>query len=347
MSNQFLKILITFMLSVLLISSNALAFHKDGKSTSKKTDWTGDPKEKKIYQNKFKKNYCAFDADTKIIIGKAKTDDTTGEPILGDDSKPIFEKDIYKVNVKGYHSTEAISIGGKSLFLFNGNINFDEHRFNLSIGQNSTLKNLLDYFCVQDISKDRPESFKGSYLKDLYEEIAKDNGLLKSDGSGDFKKKIGQGDIYDQIGAEGLLINNPNAVYYLPDNYLKEYDEYVAKKTKEEKAAKKTAAKKQGNEAWISEHAQNWIDKITTKINEYDIQIEKSQNNLSKVKSLIEEYKSQFNNLLDKTNEVFEDVDITKKEVKEKRKEVRDLKKEILNQEKLKELESKYSKVKK
>ena len=57
MFNQFLKILITFMLSVLLISSNALAFHKDGKSTSKKTDWTGDPQEKKIYQNKFKRFY--------------------------------------------------------------------------------------------------------------------------------------------------------------------------------------------------------------------------------------------------------------------------------------------------
>ena len=215
MFNQFLKILITFMLSVLLISSNALAFHKDDKSTSKKTDWTGDPQEKKIYQNKFKKNYCAFDANAKKIKGKAKTDDATGEPILGDDNKPIFEEDIYKVNVKGYHSTESISIGGKSLFPFDVTKNFDEHRFALSLGDKATLKDLLDYFCVQDISQKRPVSFRGSYLKDLYEEIAKDNGLVKADGSGDFKQKISSGDIYDKIGTEGLLIKNPNAVNQL------------------------------------------------------------------------------------------------------------------------------------
>ena len=346
MFNKFLKILITFILSVLLISSNALAFHKDGKSTSKKTDWTGDPQEKKIYQNKFKKNYCAFDADAKKIKGKAKTDDATGEPILGDDNKPIFEEDIYKVNVKGYHSTESISIGGKSLFFFNQNKNFDEHRFNLSIGQNSTLKNLLDYFCVQDISKDRPESFKGSYLKDLYEEIAKDNGLVKADGSGDFKKKISSGDIYDKIATEGLLIKNPNAVYYLPGNYLDAYNEHVAKKSKDEKDAKKNAATKQGNEAWISENAQNWIDKITTKINEYDLQIEKSQSDLSKVKSLLDEYKSQFTKLLDRTDDVFEDVDDQKNAIVDKRSGVRILKKEVLKKEKLKELDTKVSKVK-
>tara|TARA_B100000767_G_scaffold45920_1_gene40426 strand:+ start:1863 stop:3914 length:2052 start_codon:yes stop_codon:yes gene_type:complete len=347
MFKQTLKVLITLILSVLLISSNTLAFHKDGKSVPKKTEWTGDAKEKKIYENKFKKNYCAYDADAKKIKGKAKIDDATGEPILGADNKPIFEEDTYKMNVEGHHSVEPISIGGKVLFPFNQNKNFDEHRFTLSIGEKTTLKDLLDYFCVQDISKPRPESFKGSYLENFYKEIAKDNGLVKADGSGDFKQKIGFGDIYDKIGTEGILIKDPNAVYYLSYNNLKQYEEYLDKKTKAKKDAKKAAARKQGNEAWISEHAQNWIDKITSKINEYDTQIEKSQSNLSKVKSLIEEYKNQFNNLLDKTNDVFADVDATKKEVKEKRKEVRDFKKEALKQEKLKELESNYTKVKK
>ena len=346
MFNQFLKIVITFMLSVLLISSNALAFHKDGKSTSKKTEWTGDPQEKKIYQNKFKKNYCAFDADAKKIKGKPKTDDATGEPILGENKKPILEQDTYEMDIEGYHSTESISIGGKSLFPFGVNKNFDEHRFRLKLGDKATLKDLLEHFCVQDISQKRPVSFRGSYLKDFYEEIAKDNGLVKADGSGDFKQKISSGDIYDKIATEGLLIKNPNAVYYLPGYYLDAYNKHVAKKSKNEKDAKKNAATKQGNEAWISENAQNLIDKITTKINEYDIQIEKSQSDLSKVKSLLDEYKSQFTKLLDQTDDVFEDVDDQKNAIVEKRKDVRDLKKEALKEEKLKELDTKVSKVK-
>ena len=334
------------MLSILLINFNALAFHKDGKSTSKKTDWTGDLQEKKIYENKFKKNYCAFDADAKKIKGKPKTDDATGEPILGENKKPILEQDTYEMDIEGYHSTESISIGGKSLFPFGVNKNFDEHRFRLKLGDKATLKDLLEHFCVQDISQKRPVSFRGSYLKDFYEEIAKDNGLVKADGSGDFKQKISSGDIYDKIGAEGLLIKNPNAVYYLPGYYLDAYNKHVAKKSKNEKDAKKNAATKQGNEAWISENAQNLIDKITTKINEYDIQIEKSQSDLSKVKSLLDEYKSQFTKLLDQTDDVFEDVDDQKNAIVEKRKDVRDLKKEALKEEKLKELDTKVSKVK-
>ena len=59
------KLLLAFLLSLLLLSSNTLAFHKNGKSTSKKTDWIGDQKEKKNYENKYKKNYCAFGADAK------------------------------------------------------------------------------------------------------------------------------------------------------------------------------------------------------------------------------------------------------------------------------------------
>ena len=129
------------------------------------------------------------------------------------------------MNVEGYHSVEPISIGGKILFPFNAIKNFDEHQFRFSVEDKTSLKDLLDYFCVQDNSQKRPESLNGSYLKDFYAEIAKDNGLIKADGSGNFKKKISSGDIYDKIASEGLLIKNPNAVYYLPDVYLKEYDE--------------------------------------------------------------------------------------------------------------------------
>ena len=346
MFKQTLKVLIALMMSVLLISSNTLAFHKDGKSTSKTTDWTGDSQEKKIYENKLKKDNCAYNAKAKKIKGKPKIDNTTGESILDENGKPLFEDDIYKINITGYHSTKSISIGGKNLFPFDVTKNFDEHRFTLRLGDKATLKDLLDYFCVQDISQKRPVSFRGSYLKDLYEEIAKDNGLVKADGSGDFKQKISSGDIYDKIGTEGLLIKNPNAVYYLPGYYLDAYNKHVARKSKDEKDAKKTAARKQGNEAWISENAQNWIDKITTKINEYDIQIEKSQSDLSKVKSLLDEYKSQFTKLLDQTDDVFEDVDDKKNAVFEKRKDVRNFSKEALNEEKLNELDTKVSKVK-
>ena len=122
MFKQTQKVLIALMMSVLLMSSNALAFHKDGKSDSKKTDWTGDQNEKKIYENKFKKNYCTFKAKGRIIKGKEKFNEDTGATILDDKGKKIFEDDTYKIDVEGYHSVEPISIGGKSLFPFNLNI---------------------------------------------------------------------------------------------------------------------------------------------------------------------------------------------------------------------------------
>ena len=52
MFKQTQNVLIALMMSVLLMSSNVLAFHKDGKSDSKETDWTGDQNEKRIYEKR-------------------------------------------------------------------------------------------------------------------------------------------------------------------------------------------------------------------------------------------------------------------------------------------------------
>ena len=310
------KLLIATLLTILLITSNTLAFHKDGKSNSKKTDWTGDPKEKDKYQKKFKKNYCAYKTKTRTIEGKEKFNKDTGEPILDNNEKPTFEVSTYKVEIEGYHSTVAINIGGKTLFPFNVNTNFDENQFSLRISENSTLKDVLDYFCVQNISENRPESFKGSYLEDFYTEIAKDNGLIKLDGSGNFKQKIGSGDIYDKITREGLLIKNKNAVYYLPDNYLEEFDRHVTEKTNAKKEAEEKAAIVQGNNSWISENKQNYIDEFKEKLNEYEKVITYLDTKRNRLVDRLAVYEKQIKEAKKKIKTTFVEVNIASDEIK-------------------------------
>ena len=55
---------------------------------------------------------------------------------------------------------------------------------------------------------------------------------------------------------------------------MSKFNDFKSKKEKKKNDEEK-AAKSKGNEQWISENAQDWIDKITSKLDEFDKEIDK------------------------------------------------------------------------
>ena len=326
-----IKFILIVLLSNLLILSNSFSFHK-GKSEKPKEIIINPDDDKKKLVEKQKKNYCS----QKVV---SKTSKKTEE-----EKDENFEPKNY-LEIDSYHTPTSINIGGKKLYVASVNLNFEEHRYNSGIN-NKSLRDILNFFCLQDGSKERPEKFKGSYLEKFYKDIAKDNGIINQSGEGNFNKKI-KDELYDVIAKEGILIKNPNAVYYLPDQYIAKYDKFRLKKEKKKKDDEQTAATKKGNEQWISENSQDWIDKITSKLNEFDKEIDGVKQSQSKTLSLYNDYKNEFLRLSEKTDEIFEDVDVTKKEVKNKRREIREQEKKVLKESELKTVEANFKKVKK
>ena len=85
------KLFITLLLSGLLISSNALAFHKENSiADNKKTEWDGSKETKKDYENMNKQKFCALDSKT-LIIKEPVIDQNTGEQTVDENGKKVFE----------------------------------------------------------------------------------------------------------------------------------------------------------------------------------------------------------------------------------------------------------------
>ena len=270
MSKTFIKLYFSIILSIFLMSSNSIAFHKENsKKTEIKTDWNGDPKTKKEFENKAKREWCALKTKAIIIKGKPKIDRDTGDPIQDEEEKKIFEQDVFKMQLEGYHLNEAIKTNGK-LQPTLANLNFGADWDNLK------LIDLFKMYCLQDKTKERPNKFKESYLEELYAQIAADNGFFKKENEeGDYNQKVLEGPLLDDIfkPENGIKIKDPNVVWYVPDFLIDTYkknkedeaEQLEIKKAKEKERKKKQArneAIKKGKEKWILENKQNYLDQF-------------------------------------------------------------------------------------
>ena len=329
MSKASIKFYITIILSILLMSSNSIAFHKENsKEISKVTEWDGTAETKKDFENQAEQQFCAFNAKggsekiqgdpiKDLTTGEQRKDDVTGEPVFEEIVSPIM-------TVYGYHSSKSRKTG-KVLrpTPLNG--------LNFNINANWTdikLITVLKMYCLQDSTKDRPSRFKDSYLEDFYKKVAAENGYFKSDGKlGDYNKKLlgpeGRGPKEGRdILIDGIIISNPNAVWYLPDFLMKQDAEIKKKKKiaakkaekkriaaeKEKKRKAREKAKKEGNEQWISENKQNFLDQLNKKLNEY----KKTINDLEKKRDFLFNQYSNFEEKFIKANklirETFDDL---------------------------------------
>jgi hypothetical protein len=339
MFKNIVKFLSVLLLFSLIISSNTSAFHKENSIiTQKDTEWDGDPKTKTEYENKAKQDWCALKATAKTIKGKPILDENTDLQKIDENGDKVFKEDTYKMELEGYHLREAQKTNGKLLPTL-AKLNFEANWDKLK------LVDLLKMYCLQDKTQERPSQFKGSYLETLYKEIAADNGFFKKDNvEGNYKKNILEGPHRDDIfkSENGIIINDPNVVWYVPDflkdtfeQNKKDEAEALAKKKADEKKRKKKKARKnaiiKGNDKWISENKDYYLDLFKTTLNEYSKIIQNLEDNRKILNVRLDEIKNKFDEANEEIEIAFDDLANINPEIKNKKSEIRENKKIYLS----------------
>ena len=353
------KLLLASLLSLIFITSNTLSFHKEnGLTKTVETKWNGDPKDKKTFENEAKIKYCSFisSGKSKIIDGEPVFDETTKKQrISEDDNEPVFDsKEIFEIEISGYHLIEPRKAGSKLLPVpafgskeeldFNPNRNFDKIK----------LVELLKMYCLQDSKEEKPAKFKGSYLEKFYEDIAKDNGFLKKNSEeGDYNKKLIDGPHGNKILKEGIIINNPDAVWYVPDFLIqkdKEIKKATAKKIADDKKEADRlaiiAATKKGNKQWISENKQKYIDQFNKKLNEYETLITEITSKRNWLITQLSNFETLVADSNDKVENAIDDlVNTGNDQVKSLRNKIRENRKIYLSNNHIKEYKNRLKKI--
>ena len=354
------KFFIAILLSILLINSNSIAFHKENSiSTLVNTEWDGNKETKKDFENQAKQEFCALSAKAVTVkeTGSPVINQNDGKQTINENGNPVFEEIIvYKINLKGSHSNKAKKVN-KILKPNLASMNLDAD------WQNIKLVEILKMFCLQDSSQDRPFKFKGSYLEEFYTQVAKDNGFFKKDSEeGDYNKKFLEGEFGEEIMKKemGIVINNPNAVWFVPDFLFKqeEANNKAEKKAAEEAEKKRIAAekekkriarekaKKKGNEQWISENKQNYIDEFGKKLDEYENRITELTTKRNKLTTNVNDFEAfMLEAEEDSKNAIADLVNRDNQEIKELRAELRDNIKTYLSENDLKEYKDRLKKI--
>lgn len=352
---------IILVLSIFLITfTNSLAFHKNNSPALSKTDWKGEKETKKQFEILEKRLSCANSAKADVIKGEPKFDEKTGKDLLDENGKKIYEKE-YVIEIKGWHHESPIKADGK-LQPNRVNLNFDLDYANLK------LVDLLLTYCIQDEtkSKNRPAQFKGSYLEELYLEIALDNNYVDTDSNGNVKPNYNK-KIYDNpLGADilkpenGIIIKNPNVVWYVPDYLIDAYIKNEKQKEELERKAKIEAEKKKkkdeerkrkkaikdaeikANDDWISENKENLLQEFKVLLSVFEKNINDLENERKKIFELFNEYKSLIETADEAIDIAFDDlINIQDEQIKSKKTEIRENKKIYLSNITFEDLEKK------
>ena len=354
------KFFIAILLSILLINSSSIAFHKENSiSTLVNTEWDGNKENKKGFENQAKQEFCALSAKAETIkeAGSPVINQKDGKPLIDENGNPVFDEiTVYKINLKSSHLNKAKKVNTiLQPNLASMNLNAD--------WQNIKLVEILKMFCLQDGSKDRPIKFKGSYLEEFYTQIAFDNGFLKTNSEeGDYNKKFLEGEFGEEIMKMGIVVDNPNAVWFVPD-FLTEQEEAnnkAEKKAAEEAEKKRIAAekekkriarekaKKKGNEQWISENKQNYIDEFGKKLDEYENKITELTTKRNKLITNLNDFEAYMLEAEeDSKNAIADLVNRDNQEIKDLRDELRDNIKTYLSPNDLKEYKDRLKKIEK
>jgi hypothetical protein len=309
MFKKFLKVSISLIFFCLFISSNVFAFHKGGKSQIEIEITEG--LKKRDLQIKYCTSSIKKFTKTEEIIEKDenKTTKEQSEEFDSDKQKTLVKKEYYEI--KSYHSTKATQFKGlKSI-----NTLKDLEIINAS----TPLSNILSFWCVQNISEDNSKKvYKlNEKVKKLYNELATDNGLSKASDP-----------IGDEIFKLGLIKLERNNLIYSDAQFI------IDEQNKKRKvAAKKAEANKKTQEEknWVAANKQPLLDEIDKKINGFDDQISKVNNDYKQLKIDYEGFKIYFKEKIIEVEDLLEDVDRSRSELKEKAKELRSTKREFLS----------------
>ena len=323
------RLIITLLLSIFIISSNTLAFHKENSDTErKKTEWDGSKESKKDYENEYKQKYCALSSKAQKIKGDPVIDQNTDLQKVDENKKKVFEPDTHKIKISGYHAETDTKTGGK-LLPTSQSLNFNAEWEKLK------LVDLLKMYCLQDKTKDRPINFKGSYLEDFYKQVAVDNGFLNTSGEeGDYNKNVLEGPLGSDIfkSENGIIIKSPKAVWYVPDFLIEQNQKNVALKKSEIKKKERKKAIRKGDDQWISENKQNYLDKFNKKLDKYEDVITKLKTKRNKLINKYKDYEELDKKAKEDIEIAFDDLaNLTNQEIKDIKRLIRDDKKTFLS----------------
>jgi hypothetical protein len=323
------RLIITLLLSIFIISSNTLAFHKENSDTErKKTEWDGSKESKKDYENEYKQKYCALSSKAQTIKGDPVIDQNTDLQKVDENKKKVFEPDTHKIKISGYHAETDTKTGGK-LLPTSQSLNFNAEWEKLK------LVDLLKMYCLQDKTKDRPINFKGSYLEDFYKQVAVDNGFLNTSGEeGDYNKNVLEGPLGSDIfkSENGIIIKSPKAVWYVPDFLIEQNQKNVALKKSDIKKKERKKAIEEGDDQWISENKQNYLDKFNKKLDKYEDVITKLKTKRNKLINKYKDYEELDKKAKEDIEIAFDDLaNLTNQEIKDIKRLIRDDKKTFLS----------------
>ena len=341
------KYLIVILFSIFLINSNSYAFHSEGNS-EKYIPKTDETKIKDI-----RSQYC-----TQQVEESFKTPDIKKPPKKNSEKKQTSKERLDEIDKE--KSEEILNETKKeAIFVVSSHhaakfqdapkeLNFSilKNPINkaMFIGEISSIETLLNYYCVQEKpAENKPKIFKNNNkIKKLYDNIAVINGYE------DRKSKI-EGDIFDTgiifLSIEGIELIYSKAKFILDEE--KRLNEIAEQKVAERKAKEKADKKAKEERDWIAENKPPLIKKIKSKIKEFDDKITKYNNAVNDLRISHENFSKEFNEKSNEIEDLLDLVDVGQKAIKDKAIELKKAKREFLNENIVKDINSKFKKIKK
>ena len=349
MSKFILRLSVTTLLTLSLITSSVLAFHKDGEH-SKNIDAIEGLKKKDVQSE-----YCTSGVKLETIKNKkpkakekkeeAKKEKTIEEQFkelqeASSEKKPeslVEEKKFFKIT--NYHSGKTTK-APKELDI---SILIDMEKISIA----TSMEQLFQYYCLQPSPiEDNTKKFKYSKKTDiskLYDEIAINNGLVNKDSKVRELENITKTKKINIDVGRPLIISEAQFIIVERQRLKNEEKKAAEEKKKQEELAKQREAEKD----WIAKNKPPLLDAIDKKISKFDDQIEKINNDYTQLKIDYENFVNVFKEKKIEVEDLLEDADRTKKEIKDKAKDLRKNGREYLNSNILDDFKSKFKKTKK
>ena len=365
------KLLLASLLSVILIITNTLAFHKNDNFKKDKIEFPSNDDNKK---KKLQTDYCTAEVErgTKKVktkeIDKKKADKKT-ETLTEEEIEKKFEekakkeegissesantKDIFII--KHYHSKKFKAAKEYLDFSTLKNYKLKSNGGKVIGPATTSIQEVLEYYCLQELPEgDKSKKFKvgkASSLAKLYNQIALQNGYKN-------KKSSIQGKIYDD--AKIYLPTFTYELIYAEAQFIINEEGRLKSVAAEEKADADAKAEEirianelkenitKGNKQWISENKQDYIDKFNKKLDEYKSVIKELTKKRNKLITKTSDFKTIISETKDLVDIAIDDLEnTTNPEIKNLRTEIRKNKKIYLLDSDLKQYQSDLKIIKK
>jgi hypothetical protein len=342
MFKQTLKVLITLMLSVLLTTFNASAFHKNGKIKQVYED-------SNLTKEQISSKYCAL----KVTPWKEKQ--TEGSDFISQ----VEKEGQLGWNIESYHDVEqfiapkkwdfSVPLNNKIVKLHKKKLVFlktsqfipDDTDGVESTGKGGvTLEEFLKIICLQYDNGERASKFsksKSPTMYELFNKIAENNKLINKNGKPNLKAKLRHSHL-----KKGLIINQPNTVYYLPDYLIADNNAIKQAKIDHSKKIKT----ENDTRDFIAGVKPGLIKEIKQKREKFDQEIKDINNKYTQLKITYVNFIKYFKEKTVDTEDILSFVDKGQPRIKKKAKELNVAKREFLNPIILDDLKVKYKKLK-